>query len=51
MVKHSHTDNLIARYGGDEFAILLGDAPEAEASCYAERMRRTQADHPFSHAR
>ncbi len=33
--------DLFGRYGGDEFAILLPDANEEEASLVAERMRRT----------
>jgi diguanylate cyclase (GGDEF)-like protein len=51
MVKHSRTDNILARYGGDEFAILLVDTAESGAACYAERMRQTLGDCPLSHGR
>jgi diguanylate cyclase (GGDEF)-like protein len=51
MVKHSRTDSIIARYGGDEFAILLVNTSKSGAYSYAERMRQMLADCTFSHAR
>jgi diguanylate cyclase (GGDEF)-like protein len=51
MLKLSHSDNIRARYGGDEFAILLVETPKSGASCYAERIRQALADCPFSHSR
>ena len=51
MVQQSRTGNILARYGGDEFAVLLVDTQKLGAFCYAERMRQTLADRPFSHAR
>jgi diguanylate cyclase (GGDEF)-like protein len=51
MVQQSRSDNIMARYGGDEFAILLVETPKAGASCYAERLRQALADCPFSHSR
>ena len=51
MLKLSRSDDLMARYGGDEFAILLVDRPKSGASCYAERIRQALADCPFSHSR
>jgi PleD family two-component response regulator len=39
----------MARYGGDEFAILLVETPKAGASCSAERIRQALGDYPFSH--
>jgi diguanylate cyclase (GGDEF)-like protein len=51
MVRHSRGDNIIARYGGDEFAILLVETPKSGASYYAERIRQALADYPFSHSR
>jgi diguanylate cyclase (GGDEF)-like protein len=41
----------MARYGGDEFAILLVETPKAGASCYAERLRQALADCPVSRSR
>jgi diguanylate cyclase (GGDEF)-like protein len=37
----------LARYGGDEFTILLVDTAHDEAMAIAERIRRTVADHAF----
>jgi diguanylate cyclase (GGDEF)-like protein len=51
MLEHSRTDNILARYGGDEFAILLVDTAELGAACYAERIRQTLAACPLSHGR
>jgi diguanylate cyclase (GGDEF)-like protein len=39
MMQHLRSDNIMARYGGDEFAILLVETPKAGAPCYAERLR------------
>jgi diguanylate cyclase (GGDEF)-like protein len=50
MVRQSRGDNIIARYGGDEFAILLVETPKSGASYYAERIRQALADCPFSHS-
>jgi diguanylate cyclase (GGDEF)-like protein len=51
MMEQSRVDNIVARYGGDEFAILLVETPKSGASCYAERIRQALADCPFSHSR
>jgi diguanylate cyclase (GGDEF)-like protein len=51
MVQESRADNIMARYGGDEFAILLVETSKSGASCYAERIRQVLAACPFSHAR
>ncbi len=51
MQKRSRSDNIMARYGGDEFAILLVETPQSGASCYAERIRQALADFSFSHSR
>jgi diguanylate cyclase (GGDEF)-like protein len=37
----------LARYGGDEFTILLVDTAHEEAQAIAERIRRTVAEHAF----
>ena len=49
LLKHSREINVICRYGGDGFAILLVETPKSGAWQYAERMRQAVADHPFSH--
>ena len=36
--------NVIARYGGDEFAILLVETAKAGAMAYAERLRELVAE-------
>jgi diguanylate cyclase (GGDEF)-like protein len=51
MAQQSRADNIIVRYGGDEFAILLVETPKSGASYYAERIRQALADCPFSHSR
>jgi diguanylate cyclase (GGDEF)-like protein len=51
MMQPSNREAAMARYGGDEFAILLVETPKSGASCYAERIRQALADCPFSHSR
>lgn len=41
----------LARYGGDEFTILLVDTPHETALAVAERIRRTVAEHLFESTR
>jgi diguanylate cyclase (GGDEF)-like protein len=50
-VKQSRSDNIMARYGGDEFAILLVETSKARASCFGKRIRQALAACPFSHPR
>ncbi|MGH7279162.1 MAG: GGDEF domain-containing protein [Candidatus Rokuibacteriota bacterium] len=40
---------VIARYGGDVFAILLVDTPKEAALAYAQRMKLLIERHPFRH--
>lgn len=51
LLKHSREINVLCRYGGDEFAILLVETPKAGARLYAERIRQAVADCSFSHGR
>lgn len=49
LLKHSRGINIICRYGGDEFAILLVETPKAGAQIYADRIRHVLAQHGFPH--
>lgn len=40
LVSHVRTIDLVARFGGEEFLILLADANAAEATLVAEKLRR-----------
>ena len=51
LMKHSRGINVVSRYGGDEFAILLVETSKAGACLYAERIREVVAKFPFSHAK
>jgi diguanylate cyclase (GGDEF)-like protein len=47
---HSRGINLICRYGGDEFAVLLVETSKAGARRYADRIRHVLETHRFAHA-
>ncbi len=49
LLEHSRGINVISRYGGDEFAVLLVETPKAGARLYADRIRQVVSDHPFTH--
>lgn len=51
LLKHSRGINVICRYGGDEFAVLLVETSKASARLYADRIRQVLATHPFAHGR
>lgn len=51
LMKHSRGINVVSRYGGDEFAVLLVETSKAGARMYADRMRQLIATYPFSHSR
>lgn len=40
--------DIVARYGGDEFAVLLPETPEMEAAQIAQQLREAVATHPFA---
>jgi diguanylate cyclase (GGDEF)-like protein len=49
LLKHSRGINVICRYGGDEFAVLLVETPKAGAQIYADRIRHVLEHHVFPH--
>jgi diguanylate cyclase (GGDEF)-like protein len=49
LLKHSRGINVIARYGGDEFAILLVETTKSGAHLYADRIRQVLSAFPFGH--
>ena len=51
LLKHSRGINVICRYGGDEFAILLVETSKGGARLYADRIRYVLPGHRFSHGR
>ena len=50
-MKHSRGINVVSRYGGDEFAILLVETSKAGARLYADRIRQIIATYPFPHGK
>src|SRR5438046_945888 len=51
LMKHSRGINVVSRYGGDEFAVLLVETSKAGARLYADRIRQVVATFPFSHGK
>src|SRR5712691_10627821 len=51
LMKHSRGINVVSRYGGDEFAVLLVETTKAGAQLYADRIRQIIESYPFSHRR
>jgi diguanylate cyclase (GGDEF)-like protein len=51
LVKHSRGINVVARYGGDEFAVLLVETSKSGARLYADRIRQVISTYPFSHGK
>jgi diguanylate cyclase (GGDEF)-like protein len=51
LMKHSRGINVVSRYGGDEFAILLVETSKAGARLYADRIRQVIGSYPFSHGK
>lgn len=48
LINQSRAYTVVARYGGDEFAIVLPSTPKAGATGYAERMMRIVRSYPFA---
>ena len=51
LMKHSRGINVVSRYGGDEFAILLVETSKAGARLYAERIREVISRFRFTHGK
>jgi diguanylate cyclase (GGDEF)-like protein len=51
LVKQSRGINVVSRYGGDEFAVLLVETSKAGARLYADRIREVIAKFPFAHGK
>src|SRR2546425_5846776 len=51
LMKASRGINVVSRYGGDEFAILLVQTSKTRARLYAELIRQGVATFPFSHGK
>src|SRR2546425_588993 len=49
LMKHSRGINVVSRYGGDEFAVLLVETSKSGARLYADRIRQGVATLPYSH--
>jgi diguanylate cyclase (GGDEF)-like protein len=50
LTRYSRGINVLARYGGDEFAILLVETSKEGARLYAERIRQIISSHSYAHA-
>ena len=51
LLRYSRGINVICRYGGDEFAVLLVETSKAGAKLYADRIRQVLSTHRFAHGR
>ena len=49
LLEHSRGVNVVARYGGDEFAVLMVETSRSGAMQYADRIRQILAAHAFAH--
>jgi diguanylate cyclase (GGDEF)-like protein len=49
LMRYSRGINVVARYGGDEFSILLVETSKAGATLYAERIRQIISNFPYAH--
>jgi diguanylate cyclase (GGDEF)-like protein len=51
LMRYSRGINVICRYGGDEFAVLLVETSKDGTLLYADRIRHVLSTHPFAHGR
>ena len=51
LMKHSRGINVVSRYGGDEFAVLLVETSKAGARLYADRIREVLVKYAFPHGK
>ena len=51
LMKHSRGINVVSRYGGDEFAVLLVETSKAGARLYADRIREVLVRYDFLHGK
>jgi len=51
LLRHSRGINVLCRYGGDEFAVLLVETSKAGARLYADRIRYVLSSYQFAHRR
>ena len=51
LMKHSRGINVVSRYGGDEFAVLLVETSKEGARLYADRIREVVGAFPFKHGK
>ena len=49
--RHIRQSDLLARYGGDEFAIILPEADASSALKFCEKLRALVAAYPFPHGK
>ena len=51
LLKHSRGINVVCRYGGDEYVVLLVETSKAGARLYGDRIRQVIAGYSFSHGK
>jgi diguanylate cyclase (GGDEF)-like protein len=51
LMRNSRGINVICRYGGDEFAVLLVETSKIGARLYADRIRQVLPTYRFAHGR
>jgi diguanylate cyclase (GGDEF)-like protein len=48
LTRHTRTADLVARFGGEEFVIVLPEAGREQAHSVAEKVRQVIEEHPFA---